>query len=70
MEEENEDDKEDKIWMSQIELFWGAVVLLGMLVHNNWLGMLLHQFIEIWLLQYNLIAIKKNSLLQIKLISF
>jgi hypothetical protein len=27
-----------KIWMSQIELVWAAVVLLGMLVHNPFVG--------------------------------
>ena len=25
-----------KMWRSQIKLVWAAVVLLGMLVHNNW----------------------------------
>ncbi len=50
-----------KIWTSQIELVWAAVVLLGMLVHNNWqlnaIGTLQYQLIAIWRMQYNLIAI-------------
>jgi hypothetical protein len=54
-----------KIWTSQIELVWAAVVLLGMLVHNNWqliaIRTLQYQLIAIWRLQYNLIAIWRSQ---------